>query len=97
MIYYILILIIYNLLAIPMKALKSYIDNNGRLAIPSKIRKKLHLNIGDEVSIKYSDSELVVSTFHSNIEKARNILDKYQNIDLQKELKLIRTEDEDKF
>ena len=80
-----------------MKALKSYIDNNGRLAIPSKIRKKLHLNIGDEVSIKYSDSELVVSTFHSNIEKARNILDKYQNIDLQKELKLIRTEDEDKF
>ena len=24
-----------------MKALKSYIDNNGRLAIPAKIRKKL--------------------------------------------------------
>ena len=44
-----------------MKALKSYIDNNGRLAIPAKIRKKLHLNIGDEVSIKYSDSELIVS------------------------------------
>ena len=80
-----------------MKALKSYIDNNGRLAIPAKIRKKLHLNVGDEVSIRYSDSELVVSTFHSNIEKARNILDKYQNIDLQKELKLMRTEDADKF
>jgi AbrB family looped-hinge helix DNA binding protein len=79
-----------------MKALKSYIDNNGRLAIPAKIRKKLHLNVGDEVSIKYSDSELVVSTFHSNIEKARNILDKYKNIDLQKELKLMRTEDADK-
>ena len=80
-----------------MKALKSYIDNNGRLAIPAKIRKKLHLNVGDEVSIKYSDSELVVSTFHSNIEKARNILDIYKNIDLQKELKLMRTEDADKF
>ena len=80
-----------------MKALKSYIDNNGRLAIPAKIRKKLHLNVGDEVSIKYSDSELVVSTFYSNIEKARNILDKYKNIDLQKELKLMRTEDADKF
>ena len=32
-----------------MKALKSYIDNNGRLAIPDKIRRKLHLNVGDEV------------------------------------------------
>ena len=96
MIYFIPILIIYKLLTVPMKALKSYIDNNGRLAIPAKIRKKLHLNVGDEVSIKYSDSELVVSTFHSNIEKARNILDKYKNIDLQKELKLMRTEDADK-
>ena len=76
-----------------MKVQKSYIDPNGRLAIPIKIRKKLHLNIGDEVSIKYSDSELIVSTFHSNIEKARNILDKYPNIDLQTELKLMRKED----
>lgn len=80
-----------------MEALKSYIDHNGRLAIPIKIRKKLKLNIGDEVSIKYSDSELVVSTFHSNIEKARNILDKYKNIDLQAELQLMRKEDADKF
>lgn len=24
------------------------------------------------------DSELIISTFHSNIEKARNILDKYK-------------------
>lgn len=78
-----------------MKALKSYIDSNGRLAIPSKIRKKLHLNKGDEVSLKYSDSELVVSTFHSNIEKARNILSKYENLNLQNELTLMRKEDAD--
>lgn len=79
-----------------MKALKSYIDSNGRLAIPSKIRKKLHLNKGDEVSLKYSDSELVVSTFHSNIEKARGILEKYQDLDLQQELTLMRKEDANK-
>ncbi|MDG1437118.1 MAG: AbrB/MazE/SpoVT family DNA-binding domain-containing protein [Rickettsiaceae bacterium] len=78
-----------------MKSLKSYIDSNGRLAIPSKIRKKLHLNKGDEVSLKYSDSELVVSTFHSNIEKARNILSKYENLNLQNELTLMRKEDAD--
>ena len=76
-----------------MKAFKSYIDNNGRLAIPAKVRKKLHLNIGDKVSVNYSDSELVVSTFHSNIEKARNILSKYGNLDLQEELKIMRKED----
>ncbi len=41
-----------------MKAYKSYIDNNGKLAIPNKIRKYLHLKVGDEVTIKYSESEL---------------------------------------
>lgn len=72
---------------------KSYIDNNGRLAIPAKIRQKLKLKAGDEVSIRYSDSELIVSTFHSNIEKARNILSKYKDIDLHNELKIMRRED----
>ncbi len=80
-----------------MKAYKSYIDNNGKLAIPSKIRKHLHLKVGDEVTIKYSESELIVSTFHSNIEKARNILERYGNLDLQKQLKLMRKENADKF
>jgi len=76
-----------------MKAQKSYIDLNGRLAIPAKVRQALKLKAGDEVSIKYNDSELIVSTFCSNIEKARNILDKYKDIDLHKELNLMRKED----
>ena len=78
-----------------MKAIKSYIDSNGRLAIPSKIRKKLHLNKGDEVTIKYSESELIISTFYSNIDKARNILNKYTDLDLQKELTILRKENAD--
>lgn len=78
-----------------MKTLKSYIDTNGRLAIPAKIRKKMNLNKGDEVTLKYSDSELVISTFHTNIEKARTILNKYPELELQKELTLMRKEDED--
>jgi len=76
-----------------MQTQKSYIDNNGRLAIPAKIRQKLKLKPGDEVSIKYNDTELVVSTFSSNIEKARNILEKYKDIDLQNELRIMRNED----
>lgn len=47
-----------------MIAQKSYIDNNGRLAIPAKARQKLKLKIDDEVLIKYNDSELIASTFH---------------------------------
>jgi len=76
-----------------MKLQKSYIDNNGKLAIPIKIRKMLKLKAGDEVELKYSDSELIVSTFHRNIENARNILAKYEKINLQEELKNLRKED----
>ena len=79
-----------------MKAFKSYIDSNGKLAIPAKVRKQLHLNIGDKVSISYSESEMIISTFHANIAKARDILAKYENLDLQKELKLMRQEDASK-
>ena len=79
-----------------MSTQKSYIDMNGRLAIPAKIRQKLKLKPGDEVTLKYSESELTVSSFLSNIEKARNILNKYGNIDLQAELKKMREEDAEK-
>ncbi|NRB10154.1 MAG: AbrB/MazE/SpoVT family DNA-binding domain-containing protein [Rickettsiaceae bacterium] len=79
-----------------METFKSYIDNNGKLAIPAKIRKKLHLNKGDEVSVKYTNSVLVVSTFHANIQKSRDILDKYEDLDLQKELKNMRRKDAEK-
>jgi AbrB family looped-hinge helix DNA binding protein len=76
-----------------MLAKKSYIDNNGKLTIPAKVRKHLHLKPGDEVSIKYTDSELVISTFRSNLERARNILSQYENLDLSNELKQQRQED----
>lgn len=77
-----------------MKILKSHIDKNGRLSIPAKIRNMLDLKAGDDVLISYTNSEIIVSNFNSNIEKARNILSKYKNLDLQKELKIIRSEDE---
>jgi AbrB family looped-hinge helix DNA binding protein len=76
-----------------MKAFKSYIDSNGRLAIPAKVRKKLHLNKGDEVTLKLTDSNLVISTYHSNIERTREILKKYDNPDLQESLKSLRKKD----
>ena len=76
-----------------MSAQKSYIDRNGRLAIPAKMRQALKLKAGDEVSLQFDNDKLIVSTFYSNLEKARNILDKYKDINLSQELKLLRKED----
>jgi len=75
---------------------KSYIDINGKLAIPIKIRQKLKLKPGDEVSIKCSEHELIVTTFQAPLEKARSIIEKYTTSSLVDELKALRTEDADK-
>lgn len=56
---------------------KSYIDINGKLAIPIKIRQKLKLKPGDEVSIKCNEHELIVTTFQAPLEKARSIIERY--------------------
>ena len=77
-----------------MKNFKSHIDHNGRLAIPAKVRKQLHLNAGDKVAVSYSESALIISTFHAKIEKARKILAQYEGLNLQQELKSMRQEDE---
>ncbi len=77
-------------------AINSYIDDNGKLVIPIKIRKKLNLKPRDRVSIVYTDNKLTVSTFNSQLEKARKILSKYGDLDLLGELKVIRKEEFEK-
>lgn len=79
-----------------MHTIKTYIDQTGKLVIPTKVRKLLQLNKGDEVTLNYSETshnEFTVSTFHSHLEKARDILNKYQELDLQAELTNLRNED----
>ncbi len=75
---------------------RSYIDINGKLAIPIKIRKQLNLKPGDEVSLKCYDHELRVVTFQVPLEKARNTIAKYTNRSLVGELKAMRIEDANK-
>ena len=72
---------------------KSYIDNNGKLAIPIKIRKQLKLKSGDEVQIRCGENELIVTTFMAPLEKARSIVAKYTEKSLAEELKVMREED----
>ena len=77
-----------------MKKIKCHMDKNGRISIPAKIRKILNLKVGNDVLVEYTDSELIVSNFKSRVEKARKILGRYKNLDLHKELILMRSEDE---
>lgn len=74
---------------------KSYIDNNGKLAIPVKIRNQLKLKKGDEVSLRCEENELVITTYNAPLEKARSILAKYSKTSLTDELKQMRNEDDE--
>ncbi|WP_341793765.1 MULTISPECIES: AbrB/MazE/SpoVT family DNA-binding domain-containing protein [unclassified Rickettsia] len=75
---------------------KSYIDTNGKISIPIKIRKKLNLKPGDEVFIKCKEHELVVTTFQAPLEKARSIIEKYTSKSLVDILNTMRKEDASK-
>lgn len=76
-----------------MLPLKSHIDNHGKLAIPVKIRKMLHLKKGDEVTIACIDNKLVVTSFHEKLAHARSLVKKYVKTSLVDELKKLRKED----
>jgi bifunctional DNA-binding transcriptional regulator/antitoxin component of YhaV-PrlF toxin-antitoxin module len=76
-----------------MFAQKTYIDSSGRIALSAKMRKILNLKVGDEVTIKCKNNELVITTFQANLSKARSILSKYNKLDLANELKKLREED----
>jgi AbrB family looped-hinge helix DNA binding protein len=76
-----------------MKTIKSYIDNNGKLAIPVKIRKLLKILPGDKVDIKYIDNKLIVTNFREKLERVRALVKQYAKTSLIDELKKMRAED----
>ncbi len=77
-------------------AIRSYIDDSGKLVIPIKLRRQLNLKPRDKVSIACSGNKLTVTSFQSNIEEARNILAKYGDKDLLGDLKSMRKEEFEK-
>ena len=79
-----------------MQALKSYIDTNGKLSIPIKLRNLLHLKPGDEVEINCIDNKLVVTSFREKLIHARSIVKQYVKTSLTEELKKLRIEDASK-
>ena len=61
-----------NFVEIMQLAIRSYIDDSGKLVIPIKLRRQLNLKPRDKVSIACSGNKLTVTSFQSNIEEARN-------------------------
>ena len=76
-----------------MLAFKSNIDNNGKLAIPVKIRKLLKIHPGDKVEMEYVDNKLIVTSFREKLEHARALVKQYAKTSLVDELKKMRAED----
>ena len=79
-----------------MQALKSYIDTNGKLSIPIKLRNLLQFKPGDEVEINCIDNKLVVTSFREKLIHARSIVKQYVKTSLTEELKKLRIEDASK-
>ena len=67
-----------------MEIVKSHIDKNGRLLIPSLFRKSLHLEPGEEVILYQEGGELKIRTFKDSLKRARQIVKHYNkdNLDL---------------
>lgn len=67
-----------------METVKTRIDKNGRLLIPSFFRQSLHLEPGEEVILYQEGSELKIRTFKESLNRARQLVKQYNkdNLDL---------------
>lgn len=76
---------------------RTQVREGGRIVIPSPIRKKLHLEIGEEVILKLEQDELHVVTLKNAILKAQHLIQKYNpsHKKLTEELFKLRKEEND--
>lgn len=56
---------------------RTQVKEGGRIVIPASIRKKLHLEIGEEIILKLEHNELHVITLKNAILKAQQTIQKY--------------------
>jgi len=53
------------------------VNQNGRVVIPASFRKRLGINIGDELVLRIEDDELRITTLKQNIERAQRLVRKH--------------------
>jgi len=53
------------------------INENGRVVIPAPFRKRLGINIGDELVLRIENDELRITTLKRNLERAQRLVRKH--------------------
>jgi AbrB family looped-hinge helix DNA binding protein len=53
------------------------VNENGRVVIPAPFRKRLGINIGDEVVLRIENDELRITTLKQNLERAQRLVRKH--------------------
>jgi AbrB family looped-hinge helix DNA binding protein len=53
------------------------VNENGRIVIPSAIRKALGIDVGDELIARVEEDELRITTVKRQIERAQRLVRKY--------------------
>ena len=53
------------------------VNENGRVVIPAPFRKRLGINIGDEVVLRIENDELRITTLKRNLERAQRLVRKH--------------------
>ncbi len=57
--------------------LRTRVNENGRVVIPSSFRKALGIEIGDEVVLRVEDEELRITTQQRRVQRAQQRARKY--------------------
>ena len=53
------------------------VNENGRVVIPAPFRKRLGINIGDEVVLRIENDELRITTLKRNLERVQRLVRKH--------------------
>lgn len=53
------------------------VNENGRVVIPATFRKRLGINVGDEVVLTIEEDELRITTLKRNLERAQRMVRKH--------------------
>jgi AbrB family looped-hinge helix DNA binding protein len=53
------------------------VNENGRVVIPAAFRKRLGINIGDEILLRIENDELRITTVARSIERAQRLVRKH--------------------
>jgi AbrB family looped-hinge helix DNA binding protein len=83
-----------NIINEPIQQYRAHIYSNGRINLPSQLRKTANLKDGDELILSFKDNTIYVQPMDQVIAEAQNLVAKYfAEDDLLKDLKTMRTLD----